>query len=576
MRSKVGFLAFDPELARLVRDLSKEFINFATVVVAEMESLDAEAMLTSARALEKECEIIIARGGTIHQIAAHVAVPTLECPVVFSDVLDAVYHAKDQGRHLALIIFQSQDQQLTYWPAVLGVEVRKMLVSNLEEIFEAVKTAKRRGEVAVGGIVVAKYASLVGAKCQPIQSGRAIVADILQKAVDIAAAMRKERERAARLQALLDYAHEGVLLLGESGCIEFANNAAAETLKVPRETLIGKRLEEDMRLGSIAEVEKRREAGRGDPLVGKLVKAGDVSFMLNMAPVTLGEESVGKVITFFETSCLQSMEHSFRRQSSSRFMRAKFSIDDIIGASNAIKYAKQQAQVFARTDSTVLILGESGVGKELFAQSIHRRSKHKDGPFVPMNCAALPRDLMESELFGYEAGAFTDAQRKKPGLMEVADEGVLFLDEISSMPLDVQAKLLRAIEQKAFWRVGGTKLIKVDVQTLAASNRNLPRMVAEGQFREDLYYRLKVVDLHLPPLRERKADIPELVGFLVQKINARLGMNVTNISPRAMQALMDYDWPGNIRELSNAIERALLFCDDEAIDLSHLPLDITQ
>jgi len=235
-----------------------------------------------------------------------------------------------------------------------------------------------------------------------------------------------------------------------------------------------------------------------------------------------------------------------------------------------------QAHRAAEASVSILITGETGTGKEVLAHFIQQNGPRANKPFIAVNCAAIQSTVLESELFGYEAGAFTDAQRKKPGLMEVADEGVLFLDEISSMPLDVQAKLLRAIEQKAFWRVGGTKLIKVDVQTLAASNRDLPKMIAEGQFREDLYYRLKVVDLHLPALRERKADIPELVGFLIRKINARLGMNVTNITPRAMQALMNYNWPGNIRELSNAIERALLFCDDDAIDLSHLPMDIAQ
>ncbi|RPJ42252.1 MAG: sigma-54-dependent Fis family transcriptional regulator, partial [Chloroflexi bacterium] len=173
-------------------------------------------------------------------------------------------------------------------------------------------------------------------------------------------------------------------------------------------------------------------------------------------------------------------------------------------------------------------------------------------------------------------GAFTGADRKKHGLMEVADGGVLFLDEISSMPLDIQAKLLRALEERAFRRVGGTNLIHVDVQLLAASNRDLKTMIRDGQFREDLYYRLKVVDLHLPPLRERGSDIPELVGHFLRMQNARQGMNVTDVTPRAIEAMMAYSWPGNIRELSNTVERAMLFCDGETIDLPELPTDIVR
>jgi transcriptional regulator with PAS, ATPase and Fis domain len=184
--------------------------------------------------------------------------------------------------------------------------------------------------------------------------------------------------------------------------------------------------------------------------------------------------------------------------------------------------------------------------------------------------------MLESELFGYEAGAFTGADRRKHGLMEVADGGVLFLDEISSMPLDIQAKLLRVLEDHSFRRVGGTNLIHVDVQVLAASNRDLKAMIREGQFREDLYYRLKVVDLHLSPLRDRKMDIPELVGHFLHIFNARQGANVNNLTPRAMEALVAYSWPGNIRELNNAIERALLFCDGEVIDLPDLPADVVR
>jgi transcriptional regulator with PAS, ATPase and Fis domain len=182
--------------------------------------------------------------------------------------------------------------------------------------------------------------------------------------------------------------------------------------------------------------------------------------------------------------------------------------------------------------------------------------------------------MLESELFGYEPGAFTGADKRKHGLMEVADGGILFLDEISSMPFDIQAKLLRAIEERAFRRVGGTNLISVDVQIIAASNRLLTNLINESLFRGDLYYRLKVVDLHLPALRERKEDIPELVGLFIRQKNQRLGMNITDITPRALEALMNYDWPGNIRELSNAIERSMLFCDDPVLDISHLPAEI--
>ncbi len=246
-------------------------------------------------------------------------------------------------------------------------------------------------------------------------------------------------------------------------------------------------------------------------------------------------------------------------------------MDFIVGKTPKMKSLINHAQRAAEASVSVLITGETGTGKEVLANAIHKLGARHNKPFIAINCAAIQSTVLESELFGYEAGAFTGADKRKHGLMEVADEGILFLDEISSMPVDMQAKLLRAIEEHAFRRVGGTNLIHVDVQILAASNRGLKALIEEGRFREDLYYRLKVVDLHIPPLRERRQDIPDLVGLFIHKNNMRMGVNITDVTPRAMQALVAHDWPGNIRELRNIIERAMLFCDEEAIDLPHLP-----
>lgn len=247
----------------------------------------------------------------------------------------------------------------------------------------------------------------------------------------------------------------------------------------------------------------------------------------------------------------------------------------VVGKSEQFSYLINQSMKAAKASVSVLITGETGTGKEILANFIHQSGPRSAKPFVAINCAAIQSTVLESELFGYEAGAFTGAEKRKYGLMEIGDGGGLFLDEISSMPTDIQAKLLRAIEEKSFRRVGGTALINVDLQVIAASNRNIKSMIEKGKFREDLYYRLKVVDLHLPPLRDRKEDIPELVGFFINKFNMQMGKNVTDVSQDALKLLINYNWPGNIRELSNSIQRALLFCDGEKITPTDLPLDIT-
>ena len=246
----------------------------------------------------------------------------------------------------------------------------------------------------------------------------------------------------------------------------------------------------------------------------------------------------------------------------------------IIGSSPKMKQAVALAQRAAEAAVSVLITGPTGTGKEVLANFIHKSGPRARKPFIDINCPAIQPTMFESELFGHEAGAFTGAMHKKNGLMEVADDGILFLDEISSMPMDVQSKLLRAIEERSFRRVGGTQLIPVDVQIIAASNRDLKEMIAEHEFREDLYYRLKVVDLDLPALKERINDIPDLVAYFLNKFNAKMGANILDLTPKAMEVLVNYNWPGNIRELSNTMERAVLFCDDASIDLVHLPSDI--
>ena len=277
-----------------------------------------------------------------------------------------------------------------------------------------------------------------------------------------------------------------------------------------------------------------------------------------------------------EKSLQRAVELVSMRRELAHLRQSQQKTEFIVGKTAGMQLVVHQAERAATASVSVLVTGETGTGKEVLATFIHRTGTRASKPFIAINCAAIQNTMLEAELFGYEAGAFTGADKRKHGLMEVADGGILFLDEISSMPLDIQAKLLRAIEERAFRRVGGTNLIKVDVQILAASNRDLKHMIKDSLFREDLYYRLKVVDLHLPPLRERKQDIPDLVGFFIRLNNARLGMNVTDISPRALEMLVGYPWPGNIRELANAIERAMLFCDGEAIDIGHLPRDVVR
>jgi len=247
----------------------------------------------------------------------------------------------------------------------------------------------------------------------------------------------------------------------------------------------------------------------------------------------------------------------------------------VIGQSPEWRQVLTKAAQVAVTNTTVFLQGESGTGKEVVARFIHRASPRKNGPFVAINCAALPEQLLESELFGYERGAFTGAHQAKAGQFELASTGVLFLDEVSEMSTMAQAKLLRVLQEREFQRLGSTRLVKANVRVIAASNRDLHKAVAEGSFREDLFYRLHVFDICIPPLRERRRDIPPLIDAFLQEFNRSTGCASAGMTPDALKMLVDYEWPGNVRELHNALERAAILCEGGLITARHLSLRST-
>lgn len=271
----------------------------------------------------------------------------------------------------------------------------------------------------------------------------------------------------------------------------------------------------------------------------------------------------------FETKVLKEENKRLREE-----INKNFGFENIVGKSKVMKEIFKMVKQIADSKSTVLILGESGTGKELISRAIHYNSNRKDYPFITINCAAIPETLIESELFGHEKGAFTNAIEKKLGRVEAAHEGTLFLDEIGELSLTTQAKMLRFLEEKEFNRIGGSKTIKVDVRLITATNKDLNQLIKTGGFREDLYYRINVVPIILPPLRERREDIPLLLGHFINKFNSENDKNVKGLSKEALELIMNYEWPGNVRELENLIERVIALTSNEYILPSELPLTL--
>ncbi len=354
--------------------------------------------------------------------------------------------------------------------------------------------------------------------------------------------------------AIMDSISDGVLTLDQEGRVTHMNKQAAQNLGIDFHGSIGQTLVAIMGPANepfIARIYGHKEL-YAEPLVVRR-KKDKLKLAASCTPL-IGKQGniIGKVII------LQPMQQYNLLIKRAIGTRAHITFDKIVGQNRLFKYSLKCAQIAAQSDSSVILLGESGVGKEMFAQAIHNASSRCQEPFLAINCAALPRELISSELFGYEDGAFTGARKGgNQGKFELADQGTIFLDEIGEMPLDMQGSLLRVLEEGAITRLGGTGLIPVNVRIIAATNKNLLEEVEKNHFRADLYYRLCVIDINIPSLRERKDDLPELVNYFMKTIAPRLGKSISGIDRQAMDVLLDYQWPGNVRELSNVIERAI-------------------
>lgn len=362
------------------------------------------------------------------------------------------------------------------------------------------------------------------------------------------------------MQAILDASHDGIIAVDRDSIIIGVNKNAMEILGLPS-NIVGQKITR-----YIPNSDMLRILATGKKEIGDIATILNRQIIINRLPIVVEGEIVGAVSTFKEITDIQKMEMRIRKQSMESGLEAKFRLEDIIGESAAIREAKEWAETFARTDATVLIQGETGTGKELFAQGIHLSSQRATGPFIPVNCAALPGNLLESELFGYEEGAFTGARKGgKPGLFELAHGGTLFLDEIGEMSIPIQALLLRILQEKKVRRISGERIVPVDVRIIAATNRDLERLVEEKQFRSDLYFRLNVLTLELPALRERIEDIPLLVTSIMEEIRERENKRHLKVEEAVFHVLKQYDWPGNVRELRNVVERMVLLCKDDAL-----------
>lgn len=555
--SRITFVSTYRDLTLLVQSVADEMnIKIETVEgimtesgwVGEARSVEQDAILLNS-------DVLISRGGTAFYLERNLGLPVVNINTGPFDLIAHCNKAKKICPNIAITTFKPF-VGLTLIEEILDVPITEMVIKSLAQLeIEIAELAKEGNYCIVGGGQSVLYANKYGLPSVFLHTSRDTVRDALLRAEELAKLHFEEKRRAIRLKAILDCAYEGILAIDENGIVDIYNSAAERIFGVEATKVIGRDVREIVPNTRLHELLSDSQAQ-----VSEFQDVGDVRIVTNRVPVQAGTTILGAVATFQEAAKITQIEHQMRRELTEQRFRSKKKLADILGESSVIKQKKDLARKFATSDLTVFINGPSGTGKELFAQGIHHASKRAAGPFVGINCGALPPSLLESELFGYAEGSFTGAKRKgKPGLFELAHGGTVFLDEIDAMSIDMQGRLLRVLQEREVMRIGGEGIIPVDIRVIAASNKSPQDLLRKILIREDLFYRLNVLYLEIPPLSMRKEDIPLLCqDFLPFAEKAAAAPLLQELMPY----LMNYSWPGNIRELLNFMQRLAFFLDD--------------
>ncbi|GAA0367668.1 sigma 54-interacting transcriptional regulator [Bacillus horti] len=503
---------------------------------------------------EDHVNIIVARGPTADLIEKKVSVPVIKINVTNFDILKACQLAKHYSDQIVFIdhlenerkydlSFISETQELSI--ALKQYENEKGINRHIEQI---ALTSDSKPVIVGTAECLARNALSQGVQSFVIHSSYEVISEALHRAMETVVLYEKEKLRQKHLETIISYAFDGVIATDREGKVSVFNEVASSISSIKSKDVIGKEL------SKFNYPFLKKMLGDGKASTKKVITYGKNKYMVNRIPIKNSPQSL--VITFQETTKVLQIDSQLRSELHTRRFYAKYTFEDIVYESEQMKDTIELAQKYSRADSTILIHGESGTGKELLAQSIHNASSRKNGPFIAINCAALPENLLESELFGYEEGAFTGAKKGgKPGLFEMAHEGTLFLDEIGDLPLSLQARLLRVLQEQEVMRIGGEKIIPVNVRIVSATNKNLREGAEKNSFRQDLYYRLNILQIKTPPLRDRKEDIVPLVQEMLSKRN----IDFIQIDQQLAYILETHDWPGNVRELENVVERMVAY-----------------
>ena len=501
-------------------------------------------------------DVLMSRGGTAIYLTENFSIPVVKVNTGPYDMLEGLNDARQFSRNIAITTFGESFVGLRLMEKVLDISITEVLFKSLEDLDTRIAALAQSGEYCiVGGGPSVSFAKKYGLPSVFLRTSRATLHSAFLNADELACLRKEETRKSYRLNAILDAAYDGIIAVDGTGIVEIYNKAAEKTFGKPAAGVLGKKV-----IDVIPNTHLDQILQSGQPEIGELQDVNNTRILTNRVPVKYGTEIMGAVATFQESSKVVQAEQKIRKELAGRCQfRAKTNFSDIVGVSTVLEVKKNIARRFAQSDLTLLLYGASGTGKELFAQSIHNAGYRSGNPFVAVNCGALPPSLLESELFGYEEGAFTGARRKgKYGLFELAHGGTIFLDEIDALPIEMQGRLLRVLQEREVLRIGGESIIPVNVRVIAATNQKPEELLRRNLIREDLFYRLNVLYLEIPPLSERREDIRHLSEhFLSAMGNQHMNWLLKDLLPYFER----YKWPGNVRELQNTIQRLAFFAD---------------
>lgn len=541
---RLAFVSNSNSIAEVVRDYASRQGVQVEIRLATME----KAVPVARQLLDTGTEVVLGGGGTGKLLRQHLKRPVITIARSHLDVLRALRKAREHGEHIALTCYDTPPDGMAMLADLLGIHLNIVRFLSTRELRQGIRRAVEAGvRCVVGGGICAEIAAARGCPAVVVTPGTEVIQRALEEAVNIVVSQRREQQKAAWLRGILDSLHEGIIGVSQQGHVVTCNRQVVHLLGTDPERTDATAL---LRAMDVPRVLRSAEAEEDS-----VRQVGRQEFIINARPVMVRGEMEGVVTAFRLSSDIRSIDRKLRERLRHRGFTARHRLEDLVGDSRVMTMLRAKAARFAGTEAAVLIQGETGTGKELLAHALHLAGARRAQPFVAINCAALPESLLESELFGYAEGAFTGARRGgKDGLFVLAHEGTIFLDEIADISPSLQVRLLRVLEAQEIMRVGGDRVIPVNVRILSSSWKNLAQEVREGRFRADLYYRLTTLCLYMPPLRERREDIPLLTSALLR----RHGLPLECFSTRGLELLKNYDWPGNIRELDALVRRYTL------------------